>query len=170
MLIKTKCVYSSSNRRRPTPWRWTIRTHTDRQLDDVAAATNLGLEREGLAFIASYVASKMRHLEPPLGCPTSEATEAHLASVPSSWLLTISRGRLYVPHPWWMAVVERFDAEFGSIMGHHFHQRCRHHQAAGRRHKQAAPRSGCPRGEKAGPGSAACSRQLATPEFVSVAV
>ena len=82
-----------------------------------ALFTELGLEREGLAFIGGFVAYKLPNSQPSLGCRTSEATEQHLASVPSSWLMTISRGRLHVPHAWWMAVVEQFNADFCNIMG-----------------------------------------------------
>ena len=35
-----------------------------------------------------------------------------MGSVPSSWLTAISRGGLYVPWPWWMAVVDEFEGEF----------------------------------------------------------
>ena len=87
------------------------------QPDAAAPANDLGLERDGLAFIAGYVAFKLKHVDASLGCPSEEATEALLASVPSSWLVTISRGRLYIPQTWWMAVVEQFDADFFSIMG-----------------------------------------------------
>ena len=90
---------------------------TGRPTRPVPDAHDLGLEREGLAFIAGYVASRFQHIQPALGCMTKEATEAHLASVPSRWLQTISRGSLQMPHSWWMAVVEQFEEDFGSIMG-----------------------------------------------------
>lgn len=47
-------------------------------------APDLGLEREGLAFVAGYVAMIIRHINASLGCVTSAATDGMLASVPSS--------------------------------------------------------------------------------------
>lgn len=85
--------------------------------DSEPTVSDLELEQEGLAFIAGYVASKMRHVDPSLDCPTGDASDEHLASVPSSWLLIISRGGLYVPHSWWMAVVRQYDKDFCTIMG-----------------------------------------------------
>ena len=90
------------------------------QSADGDPGTELGLEREGLAFIAGYVACKVKHVDASLGCVTSEATDEMLQSVPSSWLTTISRGRLYLPSPRWMALVEDFDAQFCRIMGPDF--------------------------------------------------
>ena len=78
------------------------------------ATQELG-ERQGLAFVAGYVAFKCRHFRDDLGQPTSSASAS--ASVPSSWLLTISRGSLYVPSAWWMAVVEAFDQTFRDLVG-----------------------------------------------------
>ena len=75
----------------------------------------LGFEREGLAFVAGYVAFKCRHLRDDLGQPTSSTSAP--ASVPSRWLQTISRGSLYVPSDWWMAVVEAFELKFREVMG-----------------------------------------------------
>ena len=79
------------------------------------ATQELGFERQGLAFVAGYVAFKCRHIRDDLGQPTSSASAS--ASVPSSWLPTISRGSLYVPSGWWMAVVKAFDQTFRDPMG-----------------------------------------------------
>ena len=67
--------------------------------------------------MAGYVASKMDDIKPSLSCTTTEASDALTNSVPSSWLTTISRGGLHLPQPWWMAVVENFEANFKTIMG-----------------------------------------------------
>ncbi|KAF0314365.1 Transposable element P transposase [Amphibalanus amphitrite] len=83
-------------------------------------ADELGLDRHGLAFVAGYVARKMHHIDPTLGCPSAEASEEQLNSVPSSWLSALSRGGLFMPRPWWMAVVCEFDDDFQRIMGSSF--------------------------------------------------
>ncbi|KAF0288011.1 Transposable element P transposase [Amphibalanus amphitrite] len=72
------------------------------------------------AFVAGYVALKMHHIDPTLGCPSAEASEEQLNSVPSSWLSALSRGGLFMPRPWWMAVVCEFDDDFQRIMGSSF--------------------------------------------------
>ncbi|XP_043196219.1 uncharacterized protein LOC122367299 [Amphibalanus amphitrite] len=58
----------------------------------------LGVDREALAFVAGYVASKRRHLCSGLGQPSSCSPAS--AFVPSRWLQTISRGNLYVLSEW----------------------------------------------------------------------
>ncbi|KAF0309730.1 hypothetical protein FJT64_019189 [Amphibalanus amphitrite] len=75
----------------------------------------LGVDREALAFVAGYVASKCRHLCRGLGQPSSCSPAS--AFVPSRWLQTISRGNLYVPSEWWMEVVEDFNTRFCDVMG-----------------------------------------------------
>lgn len=75
------------------------------------------IEREGLAFLAGYVAFACRHIDPSLGQPTSSAPPEHLAAVPNSWIATISRGQLFVPSPTWRATVEEFDRNFRLLMG-----------------------------------------------------
>ena len=62
----------------------------------------------------------MHHIDPTLGCPSAEASEEQLNSVPSSWLSALSRGGLFMPRPWWMAVVCEFDDDFQRIMGSSF--------------------------------------------------
>ena len=81
------------------------------------ASTELGMQREALAFVAGFVASKCRHIDSSLGLPTSVASPADMTSVPSGWIQTISRGQLYVPSAWWMAAVLEFETSFSLVMG-----------------------------------------------------
>lgn len=86
----------------------------------VAAGTandGLGVQREGLAFVAGYVASKCRHIDPSLGQPTSSASPELLTAVPSGWITAVSRDQLFVPSPAWMAAVEEVDCNFRVMMG-----------------------------------------------------
>ena len=70
-----------------------------------------------MAFAAGFVASKCRHIDSTLGCPTSAARPEDLAAVHSGWIATISRGQLFVPSVWWMAAVRQFDDIFCDVMG-----------------------------------------------------
>ena len=84
----------------------------DGSLADVPVDSNL--EREGLAFVAGYVAAKCRHIDGTLGKPTRTAPET---SVPSTWLRVVSRGGLMIPSEQWMSVVEGFEVTFNLVMG-----------------------------------------------------
>ena len=77
------------------------------------------LSREALAFMAGYVVYKCRDLDASLGYQTSNPPPAGsvAVSVPSGWTEAISRGHLYLPTDWWMAVVEEFETNFCLLMG-----------------------------------------------------
>ncbi|KAF0309274.1 Transposable element P transposase [Amphibalanus amphitrite] len=79
-----------------------------------ATAGDERLEREALAFVAGFVAAKCRHLDAGLGQTTDQAPPS---SVPSSWVRALSRGRLTVPSPNWMTIVEEFEVIFRLMMG-----------------------------------------------------
>ena len=70
-----------------------------------------------LDFLAGYISFKIHSVNPMLECSTAQASDELLKSVPSSWISVISRGELYVPHPWWMVVVEEFNDGYKSIIG-----------------------------------------------------
>ncbi|XP_043233786.1 uncharacterized protein LOC122387547 [Amphibalanus amphitrite] len=72
---------------------------------------------DAMAFAAGYVAFKCHHVDSSLGVPMGRATPEQLAAVPSTWLLTINRGRLFVPTARWMGVVRAFEVNFKMIMG-----------------------------------------------------
>lgn len=135
------------------------------QPDQTVPTDDLGVQRSGLAFIAGYIASKMRHVDPTLGCRTADASPALLASVPSAWLTTISRGSLHVPASWWMAVVEDFDAQFCALMGPTF---CRKAKIIERLvqiiSRRRPPRTGLARGTQACSCAAAPACLLASSE------
>ncbi|KAF0288727.1 hypothetical protein FJT64_012884 [Amphibalanus amphitrite] len=84
---------------------------------DAGPSIELGPQREGLAFVAGYVAAKCSHLNASLGSPTSSASPGDLSSLPNSWIATISRGQLYVPSAAWLAAVEDFELNFCLLMG-----------------------------------------------------
>ncbi|KAF0289256.1 Transposable element P transposase [Amphibalanus amphitrite] len=79
-----------------------------------SCSSELGIDREALAFVAGYVARKCSAIDPSLGCRTGEATPG---AVPDRWLRVVSRGGLTVPSPRWMAVVEGFEVVFCLVMG-----------------------------------------------------
>ncbi|KAF0296060.1 Transposable element P transposase [Amphibalanus amphitrite] len=89
--------------------------------DEAAAAGPSTIEasvyNDAMAFAAGYVAFKCHHIDSGLGVPMDRATAADLAAIPSSWLQTISRGRLYVPSVGWMDAVKAFELNFKLLMG-----------------------------------------------------
>lgn len=74
----------------------------------------VGVEREALAFVAGFVAHKVKAYCPHLGEPTRSAVPSR---VPDRWLRLLSRGGLLVPSQAWMEVVERFELTFCQTMG-----------------------------------------------------
>ena len=79
-----------------------------------ADAEDAWLQREGLAFVAGYVAASCQHIDPSLGLPTRLAPPS---SVPQTWIRVVSRGGLMVPSERWMSVVESFELLFCVVMG-----------------------------------------------------
>ena len=74
-----------------------------------AAAEDAWLKREGLAFVAGYVAASCQHMDSSLGLPTP------LSSVPRSWIRAVCRGGLMTER--WMSAVESFELLFCIVMG-----------------------------------------------------
>ena len=72
---------------------------------------------DAMAFAAGYVAFKCHRLDDGLGISLDKASPHYLAAVPSTWLQTISRGRLYIPSIRWMEVVRAFEVNFKVLMG-----------------------------------------------------
>ena len=89
---------------------------TPQSADDADSSdhSELGMEREALAFVAGYVAHKCQAIDPSLGRRTGEVKQG---VVPDRWLLLVSRGGLTVPSPSWMAIVENFEVTFSLVMG-----------------------------------------------------
>ncbi|KAF0309795.1 Transposable element P transposase [Amphibalanus amphitrite] len=87
---------------------------TDTAKAKARAAEDAWLRREGLAFVAGYVAASCQHIDPSLGLPTRVAPPS---SVPQSWIRAVSRGGLMVPSERWMSVVEAFEVLFCILMG-----------------------------------------------------
>ena len=75
--------------------------------EDPTAARRHQMEEEAMAFATGYVASKCRHIDSSLGWPTCDVQPSDLAAVPAGWIETISRGQLFVPSVWWMAIGRR---------------------------------------------------------------
>ena len=64
-----------------------------------------------MAFAAGYVAFD------GLGISLDRASPHDLAAVPSTWLQTLIRGRLYIPSIRWMEVMRSFEVNFKVLMG-----------------------------------------------------
>ena len=83
---------------------------------------NLEAQREGLAFVAGFVAYKClcHHIDATLGSRSpdfSGAAAETLNTLPDSCIVTISRGQLFVLSQAWMAAVEEVERNFCLLMG-----------------------------------------------------
>ena len=87
----------------------------DDDADEPAAAPAIAsLSRQGLAYVAGYVAAKCAAVDKTLGRVTSEAS-----AVPRdgryAWLDAVSRGGLTVPSQRWLGQVEELEVTFVAI-------------------------------------------------------
>ena len=72
--------------------------------------------REGLAYVAGYLAYKCRSIDCSLGTMSSQCTPGQ-AGPSCGWLERLSRGGLYVPSQQWLEQVVAFDVVFCTM--HH---------------------------------------------------
>ncbi|KAF0305880.1 Transposable element P transposase [Amphibalanus amphitrite] len=67
--------------------------------------------REGLAYVAGYLAYKLRSVDSSLGTVSSQCTPGG-AGPDCEWLFELSRGGLYLPSAEWLEQVKAFDVVF----------------------------------------------------------
>ena len=73
--------------------------------------TGSEFSREGLAYVAGYLAYKLRSVDSSLGTVSSQCPPGG-AGPDCTWLGELSRGGLYMPSPKWLQQVQAFDVVF----------------------------------------------------------